>query len=446
MAHPLTLLRTAMGVSQAEYAGLVARAHADLGLGQMAARREKVSRWEAGRIVPERSAQLAMARIHGVPAGEVRRLGWPHWLHLAGAEAAEAGTGTPHDGRRPSAEDRWSAFALQGPALAARLTRTLALLGAAGPGSGRAPGREGPPLREERLQWTEARTTALEQHENGTLVPLGALYAAALAEHRLAVHLVTTTGYDGPTARRLLRLVSRTALVCAWLASTLGQEPRAERHNLAAVRAAAAAGDTGCVSAALAQLANRHIIAGDAADALAVVRAARLADPHPAPGGSAGLHLKEAIALARLGEGEACARALDRAEAVAGTPDDRHPPDPSAEFDLHERYLPVARATAWLHLGRPRRAQPYFGPLTHPRPPASAAPPSPYTALALLYTLDAHLALGELGPAATTVHHAIDVTGVLPPGIALRYRERLAPHRHEPLIAGALDHLADGAP
>ncbi|MEV7028196.1 hypothetical protein [Kitasatospora sp. NPDC093558] len=42
----------------------------------------------------------------------------------------------------------------------------------------------------------------LKQYENGTLVPLGALYAAALAEHRLVVHLVTTTGYDGPTAHR----------------------------------------------------------------------------------------------------------------------------------------------------------------------------------------------------------------------------------------------------
>ncbi|EFL19771.1 predicted protein [Streptomyces sp. C] len=62
---------------------LVAETHAALGLGQMAARREKVSRWESGRTIPEHSAQLAMAHIHHVPATEVCRLGWPHWLYLA---------------------------------------------------------------------------------------------------------------------------------------------------------------------------------------------------------------------------------------------------------------------------------------------------------------------------------------------------------------------------
>ncbi|MFD9592219.1 hypothetical protein ACFWA9_05595 [Kitasatospora sp. NPDC059973] len=55
-------------------------------------------------------------------------------------------------------------------------------------------------------------------------------------------------------------------------------------------------------------------------------------------------------------------------------------------------------------------------------------------------------ALGELDLAAATTHHAVDLTGALAPGIAGRYRERLAPYRRQPVIRRALDRLDHTAP
>ncbi|MFB8062477.1 hypothetical protein ACFC6U_40740, partial [Kitasatospora purpeofusca] len=88
--HPLTLLRTSLGHSQSAYAQLIAKTHAQLGFGQMAARREKVSRWESGRIVPELTAQYAMAHVHRVPAGEAGTAGGSPARRPAGATSATA--------------------------------------------------------------------------------------------------------------------------------------------------------------------------------------------------------------------------------------------------------------------------------------------------------------------------------------------------------------------
>src|SRR5262245_41707753 len=87
--HPLAALRSRAGYTHGEYARLIAETHAELGFGHMAARREKVSRWEAGRAVPERTAQLAIAHIHAVPKEDVDRLVWPDWLHLAYGDARQ---------------------------------------------------------------------------------------------------------------------------------------------------------------------------------------------------------------------------------------------------------------------------------------------------------------------------------------------------------------------
>ncbi|MGW1289035.1 hypothetical protein ACWD4N_36570, partial [Streptomyces sp. NPDC002586] len=65
--HPLALLREQTGLSHGAYAQLIARTHADLGFGTMAARREKIARWESGKVTPETSAQLAIAHVHQIP-------------------------------------------------------------------------------------------------------------------------------------------------------------------------------------------------------------------------------------------------------------------------------------------------------------------------------------------------------------------------------------------
>ncbi|MFJ4097692.1 hypothetical protein ACIPYS_39540 [Kitasatospora sp. NPDC089913] len=145
-AHPLVALRTATGLSQSAYAQLIARVHAELGHGQMAARREKVSRWESGRITPELSAQLAIARIHGVDRDIVLRLGWPQWL--PGATGDHALSGQPWNPQaaigvtRATAEATWDCgptLIITGPSLAGQIRGAVQALT-----DPRPPARDGP--------------------------------------------------------------------------------------------------------------------------------------------------------------------------------------------------------------------------------------------------------------------------------------------------------------
>ncbi|MEV7601218.1 hypothetical protein AB0O91_28020 [Kitasatospora sp. NPDC089797] len=448
MAHPLTLLRASMGLSHPEYARLVAQTHVELGLGQMAARREKVSRWESGRTVPELGAQLAMAHLHGVPAHEVRRLGWPHWIHLvigdttlldqpytvAGAELALGGAlHLPKAPRTPS-------LLLTGGALTAQLRSAVDQMTADDRGAGADPGRPGSSA--EQLRWIETRVDALERYEYGTFVPALSLYLAAHAEHRLVVRMLGCSRHDVEASRRLFRLAARTALLCSWLSSALGEETRAEQHNLTAVRAAAAAGEPAVAAVAMTQLALRHIIAGNPADGLTAVQAARAVDSRPGAGAATLLHNVAAIVLARTGDAIGAARSLDRAaqHAVSAAATS---PNASGGTDPYERSVGVARAQASLFLDAPRKARFQFESLTGTLLAPRATTPSPYTGVWLLYVVDAHLALGDIGLAARTAHQAVEVAGALPPGLVLQYRERLAPHAHEPVVRQVLDRLDD---
>ncbi|MEV0193671.1 hypothetical protein AB0I39_34760 [Kitasatospora purpeofusca] len=449
MTHPLARLRATAGLSHPDYARLVAQTHSKLGFGHMAARREKVSRWESGRTVPEHTAQLAIAHIHGVEPREVYRLGWPAWLRIATGDAdwldtpyTNAGTvetvrnalGLPESRTLP-------ALLVTGPALAGQLRAVRARLARPQPW----PGRDGPGLPDDYLDWAEQRTEALEQHENGTLVPAAALYGAAHAEFRMIVHLLTRTGYDHPTGQRLLRLATRISLVCGWLSSALGEETRAERHNLTALRTAAAAADPVYVSAALAQLSMRHLIAGDPADAMALARAALAAHPRPSPHTTASLYIKEALARAQLGRADDTARTMDLAADTRTASGGNEEAGTPFAINVDDHYLAGARANAWLSLGQPQRARGYFDTLANSLAEPRPALPSPLAARRLLRGVDTYLALNEIDLACWAVHRAIAVGGHLSPGLTAAYRDRLNPYQHEPLVRAALDHLSDNA-
>ncbi|MFB7911322.1 hypothetical protein ACFC1T_33290 [Kitasatospora sp. NPDC056076] len=463
MTHPLTSLRAALGLSQPEYARLVARTHDELGLGRMAARREKVSRWESGRIAPEFTAQLAMAHLHGVAAREVRRLGWPFWAHLAtrdaalleqphtdeGAVTVLAGTALPPE-ETPA---RAPAPVLSGAALTGQLRGALERLRLNRAVAAPAPGADLGALTG-RVAGIEARTGALEGHENATGLSPAVLYAAAHAEHRLVVSLLTRAGHPGapasdpssahlssahPSVRRLFALAARTSLLCGWFSLALGEDARAERHGLAAVRAAAAAGEPALAARAMSQLTLHQLVAGAAEGAVTLIRAARAAGPR-SPAAEATLHCFDATATARLGHASAAEAALDHAgQCMADAP-----ADPSLDPGIHQR-LSITRGGVLWYLGRPRGAAPYFRAFADTLLLPQGTAHHPHTALFLLYAVDTHLALGELDVAAALAHRALDLTGVLAPGLARGYRDKLTVHRHEPLIAHALDHLNDSA-
>ncbi|MFJ4185327.1 hypothetical protein [Kitasatospora sp. NPDC089509] len=446
MAHPLTSLRAELGLSQREYARLVARAHDELGLGRMAARREKISRWESGHIVPEHSAQLAIAHIHGVPPREVARLGWPYWTYLATSDDPLDGARTGlrlHADRvsRPShASASPSGFSLHDDGLALQVRGALARLAEHSPDPAHET-QETAAAADERVHWSETRAAALEAHILASHLPSQALYSAAHTEHRQAIHLLTSTAHGGAESRRLLRLSAGTALLCSGFSCALGELGQAERHALTAIRAAAAAGDRATVATAMTQLARHHLIVGNAADALVLLRAARRADPDLPASTLLELHNCEASAFAQLGRATDAARALDRAaEAFTRAGRTAAGSGTDTEAEAYRRFVAMGRAAVWSFLGQPRKARPHLAVLAD-NLTAPVRTPSPFSALWFFYIVHGHLELGELDVAAHAVHRACALTGGLPPVLAADLRRLLAPHQHEHPLHAALDDL-----
>ncbi|MFJ4094055.1 hypothetical protein ACIPYS_20950 [Kitasatospora sp. NPDC089913] len=414
----------------------------------MAARREKVSRWESGRIAPEFSAQLAIARIHQVDNDLVLRLGWPQWLMVA--------TGDHHLLQQPwsplgamalsrfaadTTGSRSSGPIATGASLGALIRGAVAALDS----GSLPPERDGPRIAPETLSWAEARIRALEELETGTPVSPDALHLAARTEHRLIGDLLTRGGYDRATGRRLLLLSARTATLCTWTSYTLGEDARTERYNLAAINAAAAAGASRHVAAFLTQLCFRHHCRGHPEDVLSLLRAARTIVPRPTPRLAVLLHTHRALALARLREPTTSMRSLEHAErAFAASPRTWDPEADPTGASIDEGYLALSRGTTWLHLGQPMRALSCFDALTGDGTP-SHRPPTPYSVIDLCLVVEAQLAADRLEEAAATARHAVERAGNLPPGVADRFRDLLAPHVDQPPVQEVLD-LFTGRP
>ncbi|MGF1427265.1 hypothetical protein [Kitasatospora sp. LaBMicrA B282] len=442
--HPLATLRNSLGLSHPGYAQLVARTHEQLGSGRMAARREKISRWESGRSVPELTAQLAMAHIHQVDTEDVLRLGWPNWLLLATGDealldrpwtvagAVDALTSTSRSTSEPSR------LAVTGPVLRAQVQAALGAL-QAGPGAWTRRGRH---VGEEAVSWIEARVTNIEGLEAGTSIPQAVLFASARAEYQLAADLLTGYGYDAVTGRRLLLLAARSATLCVWLSGALGEELRAERYALAALRAAVAAGEGRHTAAYLALLAIRHLRRGDPNDALALLRAARVAVPRPTPRLAIVLRTREARAVARLGDRTSTLRSLGQASRAldVASPSWNPESDPTCG-NVDQEYFTLALGHAMLRLGRPKQALVHYDVLlgdgTEPH-----RPPSPHLAARLRPVVEAQLAVGDVAAAADTVARAVAHAGRLPPGLADGFRRQMLPHAEHRGVAVLLDRLA----
>lgn len=415
---------------------LLADTHAALGFGPLVARREKVSRWESGRVVPSPTAQLAIARIHGVPEADVLRFAWPTWLMVAtgsgSAQCVAAGEG--------------SAFPLvlvvSGPAPLAHVEEALTALERPRP----APAREGHAVASESLDRVEARLKALEAQEAGSASTPGALFYAARAEHRLVSGLLGGAGYDRRAGARLLYLASRTGRLCACLSTCLGDFAGAERYGLAALRAAVAAGARRQSIVCLADLAGLHGVAGAPKDSLSVLGAARTVVRRPSSRLAVLLDSWEALALARAGEGAPGAQVLDRARRTLGAAREQLPvADGLPVRDLDDMRLRLCTGLSLLHEGRPREALEWLVPLTDARLAAGPDGPasSPFAAGVLLHAVDAQLALGELDRAAHSARYATVLAGGLPGALAGEYRRRFDPHRGEPVVRDLLGLLRE---
>ena len=87
--HPLVLIRHRCGWSQQDLADLIAKQTTQMPyVDTMAARREKVWRWEHWGVVPDHNTQLALAALLDVSVDVVEDQPWPLWLPVTDRRCA----------------------------------------------------------------------------------------------------------------------------------------------------------------------------------------------------------------------------------------------------------------------------------------------------------------------------------------------------------------------
>ncbi|WP_331748281.1 hypothetical protein [Streptomyces sp. NBC_00648] len=446
-AHPLAFLRASTGVSHPSYARLVAETHAKLGYGHMAARREKIWRWESGRTVPELTAQLAIAHLHQVPEADVRRLGWPHWLHLAAGDAVlltrpwtpRGAIDALRDGSRLAERRDLSYLAVTGP-FVDTLTRQWTSA-AAVRADGRKPGEPHPaephPGEPDTVYRARVRVEVLETM--ASTLPAAVLHPAARNDLSLLTSLVSAAGHDSAATAPLLLLAARTANLCAGQCIALGESATAERYYLLASRAAAAADHPELSAACLAGVAYSHLLEGAPGEVIPLVEAALTAPHRPGHRLAVLLHLLAARAHALAGEAAPCAHALERAgTALAAHTAVRLGEPCSLARDLGEDCAAVVAGTTAFHLGRPRQALGHFAPLLDT---SRFFGLRPFAVHELLHVVDTQLALGEVEAAAHTAGRAVAHCDGPPAKVVRQYQKRFAAHGTVPAVRDLLASL-----
>lgn len=442
----MAVMRASLDRKQASYAALIAQAHAELNLGTMSARPEKISLWESGRVVPDLGAQLAIAHIHGIPRESVVRFGWPEWLlHATGdallltrphtaqgtVEALEEASWPPHSApcRSPSVTGRGIGV------LAETWTRLLAE-------PAPAPSRPGRLLDEDLLAVLETRVDALTELLT-VLHPLEA-YSAAEGELRLITGLLRTMGYGPPIGLRLHRLAARIAAVCADSSFGLGDSRRTEHYALAAIRSAWTSHEPLLAGHTMASLARYHLTFGSPQDSLELIRAAQAAVPSPSPRFSALCHATRAIAYSQLLASRRSLRCLEESSSALPGESEEAPVQEPFLMPFSKTTLKVVKGIVWFHLGRARRAlTECFEPLMEASSEPCIRPPMTKMPVRLLYLLDARLACGDIDQAAHETLTVLDYMGDVPPAFLPQIRQRFLPYRASPAVRELHARLAE---
>ncbi|MFF6971145.1 MULTISPECIES: transcriptional regulator [Streptomyces] len=445
--HPLAALRTKAGYTHGEYAQLIATTHAELGFGQMAARREKVSRWEAGRAVPERTAQLAIAHIHAVPQEEVLRLDWPDWLHLANGDTRQlelpwTRAAVPEAildavaGRKQLQQEYllatgWAARSLVKNWLDAvseevSLAPTVPLRGVVG----RMPPAEAESAEPGSLLEACTRLRTLHQFaakfSASWLAPATELELRHLADHFLASPEALHTG------REVLVLAAEGLSVCGFIARVQGEHVNAQRFYVAALRCATAAADPEVAAAVLTMHVGQYLdleMHEEAAELLAAVR--ELLDRHTNgtadPALQALLYAQTARIHAQRGDDMGRVRAMAAGRRALSTPSAAGLPILPLRS---ESWLSCIDAVSLLDMHQPERALRHFDPLFSRQGPGLNLPPV-VRAMYLLRAAEAQLTLGDLVGGAESEAKASALLGGVQAAAAERIRVALRAARHE---------------
>ncbi|WP_436775337.1 transcriptional regulator, partial [Yinghuangia sp. YIM S09857] len=406
---------------------MIAKTHAELGFGQMAARREKVSRWEAGRAVPELTAQLAMAHIHAVPQEEVMTRKWPDWLHLAIGDARQlelpwTSAAVPEAildaviGRKliqqeyllatgkaaRSLAEAWTDAMSEALAKAPEDARREASALLRGPGDNESGSVLEACTRLRELQTFTKRFTA------DWLVHASEMELRTLANHFLAAPDTLRTGPD------LLIIAAEGLAVCGFIARLQGEHINSQRYYLAALRCATAAADAETAAAIVTLHVGQYLdlqLHEEAAELVTAV-GALLNDNQISvkdPALVALMHAQTARIHAMRGDDLGRRRALSSGRQALDT-------------GVASGNLPILpiRCHAWLRLmdgvslldlGQPDRAIKHFAPVLSnteatrlPLPPAARA-------MYMLRAAETQVALGDGVAAADTAARAATLLG-----------------------------------
>lgn len=314
-AHPLAQVRRSRGWSYQELARVVAENAKALGV-PMAARREKVWRWEHWGVVPEPDSQRALARALGVPPGEVDARPWPAWLpgqvgmpsgqpwtaagSLSALEAfLDHGAADPRD--RPvvvgqalhEAITQWSAMAVSGCLLPRDVKDSQ--------------------VDERMVAFLE--DGLLELRRLGDRLGAAAIHHRVEADLRLVAHLLRRGARRRPTTGRLYRVAAELTQLGGWATTENGRQAAAERYYLTGLRLAHSGQDRPVAASLLAGLSLQAVYTGRPQDAVIAADAAVLAAQGTgSPRTRAMVATRKARAYAALGDRAECQRSLTEAE------------------------------------------------------------------------------------------------------------------------------------
>ncbi len=377
-AHPLADVRRRHGWSYQDLARVIADHARELGV-PMAARREKVWRWEHWGVVPEPDSQRALARALGVPPREIELRPWPRWLPAHGgmpdglpwttegsrtalaalldeAGADPCGFPVAEGGALRDAIGDWDEAVRPVGGQTGPLPGAITLPRPAGPlARVRVPEQAGAPgaVDGDVLDWLEAGALGLRRLDDR----LG----GAAVRDRVASDLRLVCGLldrrqGRPTERRLLRVGADLAQLGGWAATDTGRAGAAQRYYLTGLRLAHAAEDR-CLAVALwGGLSLQALFAGRPQDAVDAAEAAVRA----AGGSPPAVRALAASRLARAHAARGAAGAFRRAaaEAERRLTAAAQDPGPGWLYWLDAAELAAQDGQSLLDLGEPREAGP----------------------------------------------------------------------------------------
>ncbi|MFY1675637.1 MULTISPECIES: helix-turn-helix domain-containing protein [unclassified Streptomyces] len=458
--HPLAALRAKAGYTHGEYARLIATTHDRLGFGHMAARREKVSRWESGRAVPERTAQLAIAHVHGVPEEDVDRLAWPEWLHLAHGDARQlefpwTPAAVPEAildavaARRQTRQGYlmatgWAAMSLAENWVDAMTEALDWASGGAAPRhatSDREPGSIDAEPGSVLQACTRLRTlnSFAGQFTAGWLVPASEHELRYLADH-FASGPPSLARVPSGAGQGLLTLAAESLSLCGFIARLQGEHVGAQRYYVAGLRCATAAGDAEIAAAIMTLHAAQYLdlrLHGEATELLQSARTVlrrsgvRVGDPAlPSL-----IHAQIARVYAQRGDDVGRRRAIRAARnAFVSAPAQ----EPSTILPLRgDRWLQLLDGVSLLESGRPDQAIKCFDPVLSDHEPPLTLPPSARS-LYLLRAAEAQVALGDAAGSAASVAEATALLGGVRPAASTQVRLALRTYAHLPEVEALL--------